>query len=341
MRTADFLYDLPEDAIAQTPVEPRDAARLLDTRDMSDRVFSELPTMLDPGDLVVVNHTRVRAARLRATKEASGGSVEILLLGERQDGAWDALIRPARRVRAGTTVLLAGGLRAGIVADPIEGRCTVDFGGVPASELESIFDAVGEIPLPPYIRTPLADSDRYQTVFADEVGSAAAPTAGLHFTPQLLDDLLASDIEVASVELRVGIDTFRPISADEITDHRMHSEYYSVPAAASRAIEATRIRGGKVIGVGTTVVRTLESCGIGDGLVQPGEGSTELFIRPGYRFGVVDGVITNFHVPGSTLVVLIAAVLEGRWREVYEVALRRGYRFLSFGDAMFAEVRRT
>ncbi len=340
MDTAEFFYDLPDEAIAQTPVEPRDAARLLDTRDMTDRVFSDLPSMLQPGDLVVVNHTKVRAARLRATKEATGGSVEILLLGHRPDGTWDSLIRPARRVRAGMSLRVDGGLTAQVVADPIQGRCVIDFGEVSRPDLEWHFESVGEVPLPPYIRTPLPDRGRYQTVFADTIGSAAAPTAGLHFTPQTLDDLTRQDIAVTSVELRVGLDTFRPITSDKIADHRMHSEYYSVPAAAGEAIKAARIRGGRVIAVGTTVVRTLESSATGEGLVAPGNGSTDLFIRPGYRFQVVDAMITNFHVPGSTLIVLIASALGDRWREVYDAALARGYRFLSFGDAMFAEVPR-
>ncbi len=340
MHTADFFYDLPDEAIAQTPLEPRDAARLLDTRDMTDRVFSDLPSMLLPGDLVVVNHTKVRAARLRGTKVATGGAVEILLLGHRPDGMWDALIRPARRVRSGMTLRLEGDLTTQVVADPIEGRCVIDFGAISPPELESHFEAVGEIPLPPYIRTPLQDRGRYQTVFADAIGSAAAPTAGLHFTPQVLDSLTRRDIAVTSVELRVGLDTFRPITSEKIGDHRMHSEFYSVPAAAGEAIKAARIRGGRVIAVGTTVVRTLESSATGEGLVEPGRGSTQLFIRPGYRFEVVDAMVTNFHVPGSTLIVLIASVLGDRWREVYDAALARGYRFLSFGDAMFAEVVR-
>jgi S-adenosylmethionine:tRNA ribosyltransferase-isomerase len=339
MRTAEFFYDLPDAAIAQTPVEPRHAARLLDTRDLTDRVFSEVPVMLAGGDLVVVNRTRVRAARLRGTKVETGGSVEVLLLS-REEAIWEVLVRPARRIRSGQRLAFRQGLQAVVHAAPVEGRCTIEFLDVDESHLESLIEGAGEVPLPPYIHTPLQDPDRYQTVYAGELGSAAAPTAGLHFSERVLEDLNRRGIGLAYVDLRVGLDTFRPISTDGIDDHHIHSERFTVPEATSAAVGATRRRGGRVVAVGTTVVRSLESAVDREGRVRPFDGSTDLFIKPGYSFRAIDGVITNFHVPGSTLVVLVAAVLGDRWRLVYESALARGYRFLSFGDAMYAEVER-
>ncbi|HSR45831.1 MAG TPA: tRNA preQ1(34) S-adenosylmethionine ribosyltransferase-isomerase QueA [Acidimicrobiia bacterium] len=340
MKTADFFYDLPETAIAQTPIEPRDAARLLDTRDMTDRRFEELPHMLEAGDLLVVNRTRVRAARLLGTKSETGGAVETLLLSQTGDGGWDALIKPARRVRAGLRIEFARGLNAVVRQAPVDGRCIIEFPGRDDHELPDLIEAIGQVPLPPYIREPLADASRYQTVYANEVGSAAAPTAGLHFTENVLKSLAERGVERAHVDLEVGLDTFRPISVEEVEDHRMHSEKVLVPEETCAAISATRRRGGRIVAVGTTVVRSLESAADEDGIVHPFDAATALFINPGYRFRAVDGLITNFHVPGSTLVVLVAAILGNRWRAAYEEALERGYRFLSFGDAMYAEVKR-
>ncbi|MDF1597784.1 MAG: tRNA preQ1(34) S-adenosylmethionine ribosyltransferase-isomerase QueA [Acidimicrobiia bacterium] len=339
MQTSEFYYDLPDAAIAQTPVEPRHAARLLDTRDMADHVFSEVPLMLAGGDLVVVNRTRVRAARLRGFKVETGGAVEVLLLS-RDEAIWEALIRPARRVRPGQLLEFPPGLKAIVCTAPVEGRCTIEFLDVRESQLESLIEGAGEIPLPPYIHTPLQDPGRYQTVYAGDLGSAAAPTAGLHFSEQVLEGLSRRGVGLAYVDLRVGLDTFRPISADRIDQHHMHSERVTVPEETGSAISATRRRGGRVVAVGTTVVRSLESAVDREGRVRPFDGSTDLFIKPGYSFRAIDGLITNFHVPGSTLVVLVAALLGNRWRLAYETALRRGYRFLSFGDAMYAEVER-
>jgi len=340
MKTSDFFYDLPEAAIAQTPVEPRHSARLLDTRDMTDRRFSDVPRLLQAGDLIVVNRTRVRAARLRGTKAGTGGAVEVLLLSREADGTWDVLMRPSRRVREGIRFEFPGGLEAVVTRAPDEGRGAIEFPGVSSEALDEVIEEIGEVPLPPYIRATLEDPGRYQTVFAEEAGSAAAPTAGLHFSESVLAELDQREIGIAYVDLRVGLDTFRPISVDEIEDHRIHSEHVTVPEAACRAIATTRRRGGRVVAVGTTVVRSLESAADADGRVQQYEGRTDLFIRPGYRFKVIDGLITNFHVPGSTLIVLMAAVLGEGWKQVYQSALERGYRFLSFGDAMYADVER-
>lgn len=339
MKTSDFFYALPDEAIAQTPVEPRHAARLLDTATMTDRTFADLPAMLEAGDLVVVNNTRVRAARLRGAKTETGGSVEVLLLSRRGDG-WEALVRPARRIRVGTSIIFSQDLAAIVTDPPVEGRCLLELRG-PSDDVESAIAATGEVPLPPYIHASLPDPDRYQTIYAGEVGSAAAPTAGLHFSDSVLEELARRGIGLVSVDLKVGLDTFRPIAVENLIDHQMHSEAVTVSAATAAKINEAHRRGGKVIAVGTTVVRSLESAVDETGLVHAFDGPTNLFINPGYSFRAIDGLITNFHVPGSTLVVLIAAILGSGWRRVYEQALLRGYRFLSFGDAMYAEVERS
>lgn len=335
MDTDRFDYDLPELAIAQSPVEPRDAALLLRCDPLEDRVFRELPVLLEPGDLVVVNRTRVRAARLRGHKEPSRGAVELLLLRRVDSTRWEALIRPARRIRAGMRLAL-GPIGAEVVTDPEQGRVVVRLEAA-VGDIEDAIAAAGEVPLPPYIHEALDDPERYQTIFAKTIGSAAAPTAALHFTEGLRRDLHERGVELTEIDLTVGLDTFRPISAADTDDHEMHSETWVVPDAAAEAIAATRRRGGRVVAVGTTVVRTLESAGVGGGLVAAGHGATDLFITPGYHLQVVDVVITNFHAPRTTLIVMIAALLGDRWKDLYEHALCHGYRFLSFGDAMLIE----
>jgi S-adenosylmethionine:tRNA ribosyltransferase-isomerase len=330
--TDDFDYELPEYAIAQHPATPRESARLLDCRTLEDRRFSDLPEMLVPGDLVVVNNTRVRSARLRGSKEDTGGAVEVLLLAEHGDGGWEVLLRPARRIRKGTR-LRFGRTAAVVAGDPVEGRAVLHFDG----DVEQLAREIGHVPLPPYITAQLSDPTEYQTVFAERVGSAAAPTAGLHFSRAVLDRLRERGIEVATLDLEVGVDTFRPISTETIEAHTMHSERFDIPPATAEAFDGARERGGRVVAIGTTVVRALESAFDGQGIA-PGTASTELFIHPGYRFEAVDAIVTNYHVPRSTLIVLIAAFVGERWREIYETALSRGYRFLSFGDAMYAEL---
>lgn len=329
MRTSEFDYELPDKLIAQTPTEPRDAARLLRASDLSDWSVRDLPRLLDPGDVVVINDTRVRAARLRGHRRHSGGAVELLLLG-RRGKHWEALVRPARRLRAGA-IIDFGRMSARLQTDPVDGLVEVTL---ETSEdcVEDVVAAVGEVPLPPYIHEPLSDPQRYQTVFARRVGSAAAPTAALHFTQDTFGALEASGVEVATIELQVGLDTFRPITVEKIAGHQMHSEWISVQAEAAGRIRAARERGGRVVAIGTTVVRALETAAA-NGELSPFEGPTRLYIMPGYRFRVVDLLMTNFHIPSSSLLVLVAAFVGESWRDVYRAAIERNYRFLSFGDA--------
>lgn len=335
MRVEEFTYPLPESAIAQEAIEPRHDARLLDTRDMSDHVFLDLPSLLRPGDLVVVNETRVRAARLVGRRAGSGGKVELLLLTSRADGSWEALARPSRRLRAGVE-LEFDGLGATVLEGPRDGMVVVDL---QSPDVEAAIEAAGLVPLPPYFKGSLDDPSRYQTMFARSTGSAAAPTAGLHFTSEVVASLRSAGVEIAPVDLHVGIDTFRPIAVEDIEDHRMHAEWCTVPTTTAEAIDRVRAAGGRVVAAGTTVTRALETFGNEDGTVESSSGETTLFLKPGDRFRVVDALITNFHVPGSTLVVLVAGFMGERWREAYQTALDRGYRFLSFGDAMYAERR--
>lgn len=333
MLTSHFDYDLPDRAIAQTPIEPRDRSRLLDTSTGQDHLFEDLPRMLSPGDLVVVNDTRVRAARLQARKVETGGAVEVLLLERQAGDEWTAMVKPARRLRKGS-LLVAGPIRAELLSDPDGG--IVQLALEAPTDIEDAVARVGEVPLPPYITADLNDPWRYQTVYADTPGSAAAPTAGLHFTSGVLDEVDARGIERAQVELRVGIGTFRPISTERVEEHVMHPEWISVSESTVAAVADTRRRGGRVVAIGTTVVRALESAAP-DGELKPWEGHTDLFITPGFRFSVVDRLVTNFHMPRSSLIVMVAAFMGPEWRRNYELALDRGYRFLSFGDAMLAD----
>jgi S-adenosylmethionine:tRNA ribosyltransferase-isomerase len=336
VRVADFHYDLPDTSIAQSAIEPRHDARLLDSRDMSDHRFLDLADLLEPGDLLVVNDTMVRPARLVGRRVDTGGKVELLLLDRRSDGWWDALARPSRRLRPGI-VLEFDGLSAIVESIPDGGMVAVSLD---SDDEEAAIGSIGAIPLPPYFTGTLPDADRYQTIYAREPGSAAAPTAGLHFTEEVLARLDERGVNMTTVDLHVSLDTFRPMSVDDIEDHEMHAEWCSVPVESVARIADTRGAGGKVVAVGTTVVRTLESMADGRGGVRSGSHRTNLFIRPGYKFEVVDALITNFHMPSSTLLVLLAAFMGPGWREIYETALTRGYRFLSFGDAMYVEPRR-
>lgn len=299
---------------------------------MSDHRFLELSELLEPGDLVVVNETRVRAARLLGQRAGTGGKVELFLLSKGADGSWEAMARPARRLREGVILEFEG-----LIATVLEKRHGLLTVFLDADDEEAAIQQAGEVPLPPYFTGRLNDDDRYQTMFARKLGSAAAPTAGLHFTPEVVRRLEEKGIGMATVDLHVSLDTFRPITAGTVEEHQMHSEWCAVPPETAKAVAEA----GRVIAVGTTVVRTLESFATGPGLVEPGEKSTNLFLMPGSDFQVVDGLATNFHMPGSTLLVLLAAFMGDRWREAYETALARGYRFLSFGDAMYAERERT
>lgn len=321
-------YSLPSSAIAQTPVEPRDAARLLvDGRDgVAHLRVRDLPTLLRPGDVLVVNESRVLPARLHLRK-ATGGAVEVLLVEDLGDDAWTALVKPGRRLPPGTHVTTDDGSLSVLVGDVLAGgarRVVLDAPDVPAALARA-----GEVPLPPYITEPLADPDRYQTVYASAPGSVAAPTAGLHLTPAVLDAVRSIGVEVHTVDLHVGLGTFRPVTAERLEDHEVHEERYVVPAATMLACE----RAARVVAIGTTTVRALESAAASGTL----SGRTRLLIAPGHDWRVVDALLTNFHLPCSTLLLLVESFIGPRWRELYDLALGEGYRFLSFGDAMFLE----
>lgn len=333
MRTADFDYELPDELIAQVPVEPRDAARLLVLDrahgSLTHRRVRDLPELLRPGDLVVVNRSRVLPARVRG-RLPSGGAAEALLLRRLGPGHWQALTRPARRLRRDAWIQVGDGLRLRVASVAEEGlrELIVEADG---ADPDAALLAAGLLPLPPYIHAWHGDPERYQTVYGDVEGSAAAPTAGLHFTPELLARLQQAGVELARVTLHVGLDTFRPVAADDPADHPMHAEWYAVAAETQAAVRAAHARGGRVVAIGTTCVRTLESWATSD---EP-EGWTRLFIRPGYQFRAVDAMLTNFHLPRSTLVMLVSA-FAGREAilRAYAEAVERRYRFFSFGDAM-------
>jgi len=337
MHTKDFDYDLPEAAIAQEAIEPRDASRLLVAATMQDMHFSDLPMILEPGDLLVVNTTRVRAARLIGHRPPGMGRTEVLLTQRVDPQRWRALVRPASKLRAGSRIQ-CNGLDVTLMTDPAEGVATVTISA--EGDIEEAIASVGEVPLPPYFKGTIADPERYQTLFADRIGSSAAPTAALHFTTAVVEGLAERGIEIATVELEVGLDTFRPMLEGNVEDHRIHTERIIVPPETVAAVNATRIRGGNVVAVGTTVVRTLESAANGDGGITEFDGPTSLFITPGYQPKVVDAVITNFHAPRTTLLVMLAAFMGNRWADAYRHALDSEYRFLSFGDAMYIEVDR-
>lgn len=338
MLTSDFYYDLPQELIAQQPVEPRDSSRLLvahrTTGDIEHRVFRQITDYLRAGDALVINDTRVIPARLLGHKADSGGAVELLLLKRLDNDTWEALVRPGRKARLGTEVVFGDGrLRANLLRDTEAGGRVVRFRyeGV----FEEALEELGRMPLPPYIHKELEDRERYQTVYAAHDGSAAAPTAGLHFTPELLKRVAALGVDIVPVLLHVGLGTFRPVKAREVSAHTMHSERYEVTPDASARINAARARGGRVVCVGTTTVRTLESVANAAGVVRPGCGETAIFITPGVPIRAVDALITNFHLPESTLLMLVSALM-GREQALaaYAEAVRERYRFFSFGDAM-------
>jgi S-adenosylmethionine:tRNA ribosyltransferase-isomerase len=332
MDTADFDYSLPSSAIAQVPIEPRDSARLLIDRGPGRRPghghITDLPSLVGPGDVVVLNTTRVLPARLRLHK-VTGGAVEVLLLEplDPEERTWEALVRPSRKVAPGTVLQAGADLRVVVGDDLGEGRRQVALELGPGADLLGVLEGHGEVPLPPYITTPLADPERYQTTYADQPGSVAAPTAGLHLTVAVLDAMRATGATVVPVELIVGLGTFRPITTGTVEDHAMHAERYRVPETTMAAVQGAE----RVVAVGTTTVRALEAAAAGGDL----SGRTELFIHGERPFALVDALLTNFHQPRSSLLVLIDALIGPRWRALYEEALREGYRFLSFGDAMF------
>lgn len=340
MKTSDFYYDLPPELIAQTPAQERSASRLLvydrKTKTISDEVFSDITRHLHPGDILVRNTTRVIPARLFGTRPDTGGKMEFLLLKRLDAHRWECLVRPGRRAKPGLTYVVSDALSATICEPTDAGGRVVRFAydGV----FEEILDRVGEMPLPPYISQRLSERERYQTVYARENGSAAAPTAGLHFTEALLDTLRANGVLIADVLLHVGLGTFRPVSAENVEEHHMHSEYFEVSESAAATINAARAAGGRIVSVGTTSCRTLESVTDADGIVHAQSGWTDIFITPGYRFKAVDALITNFHLPESTLLMLVSALCSREeMLSVYAHAVQERYRFFSFGDAMFIQ----
>lgn len=345
MKTSDFDYELPERLIAQTPVEPRDHSRLMvvhcDTGIREDKHFYEVIDYLNPGDALVINETKVIPARLLGVKEETGVPVEVLLLRRKNQTDWEALVRPGRRLKPGTRCSFGDGLLKCEIMESVQeigGRIVrFHYDGV----FEEILDKLGEMPLPPYIHEKLADQSRYQTVYAKNEGSAAAPTAGLHFTPELLEKIRQKEITIVPVTLHVGLGTFRPVSVEDVKEHVMHSEWYQVTEEAANKLNAIRAAGGRLVCVGTTSVRTIETVATEDGLVHPGAGDTAIFIYPGKRIKAVDALITNFHLPQSTLLMLVSTFM-GRETalSVYREAVEKEYRFFSFGDAMLIDGNR-
>lgn len=336
MRLSQFDYELPERLIAQHPIEPRDSSRLLvldrAATNIRHGVFTDLLDYISPGDTLVFNDTRVIPARLMGRRADTGGKIEVFLLTEKGEGEWEVLVKPGKRAKPGTVIEFSSELCCEVIGGTDFGGRVVKF--TFTGIFAEILDRLGETPLPPYIHERLSDSERYQTVYSRERGSAAAPTAGLHFTPQLLEQIRAKGARLAFITLHVGLGTFRPVSVEDITQHAMHKEFYSVSAEAAEAVNQAKQQGGRVIAVGTTAIRTLETAAR-SGRLTAGSGSTEIFIYPGYSFQLVDSILTNFHLPKSTLIMLISA-FAGRERVLaaYREAVENEYRFFSFGDAM-------
>ena len=336
---SDFYFDLPEELIAQDPLEDRSSSRLLvldkTSGEVEHHVFRDILDYLQAGDCLVINNTKVIPARLMGEREGTGASIEVLLLKRKENDIWETLVKPGKKARPGTKIIFGNGLLVGEVLDIVEeGNRLIQFHyeGI----FEEILDQLGQMPLPPYITHQLQDKNRYQTVYAKHDGSAAAPTAGLHFTPELLEAVKAKGVEIAEVTLHVGLGTFRPVKEDNLINHHMHSEFYRIEQSEADKINKAKENGHRIISVGTTSTRTLESAAKEDGTISACNGWTEIFIYPGYQFKVIDALITNFHLPESTLLMLVSA-LAGREHvlEAYKEAVDMGYRFFSFGDAMF------
>ena len=341
MKRQDFYYELPEELIAQDPLEDRSSSRLLvldkETGAFSHHVFKEITEYLHEGDCLVINDTKVIPARLIGSKVETNAKIEVLLLKRKENNVWETLVKPGKKAKVGAKISFGDGLLMGEVIDVVEeGNRLIkfDFDGI----FEEILDQLGQMPLPPYITHQLEDKNRYQTVYATHTGSAAAPTAGLHFTPELLEEIKAKGVDIARVTLHVGLGTFRPVKVDEITEHHMHSEFFMIDEEASEKINRAKETGHRVICVGTTSCRTVESAADENGHLEAKSGWTQIFIYPGYKFKVLDCLITNFHLPESTLIMLVSA-LAGREHVLvaYEEAVKERYRFFSFGDAMFIQ----
>ena len=341
MKVTDYYFDLPQEQIAQDPLEDRSSSRLLvldkETGEYSHHIFREITEFLKPGDCLVLNNTKVIPARLFGEKEGTQAKIEILLLKRKENDVWETLVKPGKKAKVGTKIIFGGGLLVGEVIDIVEdGNRLIKF--TYEGIFEEILDQLGQMPLPPYITHQLKDKNRYQTVYAKYDGSAAAPTAGLHFTPELLQQVKDMGVDIAEVTLHVGLGTFRPVKVDNILEHHMHSEFYMVTQEAADKINNAKKNGHRVICVGTTSCRTIESAADENGMLRQSSGWTEIYIYPGYQFKVLDCLITNFHLPESTLLMLVSA-LAGREHVLaaYEEAVKEGYRFFSFGDAMFIQ----
>ena len=339
MKTSDFYYDLPQELIAQTPVEPRNSSRLMilhkDSGELEHRIFKDLPEYLRPGDCLILNDTRVIPARIYGVKEETGAVVEFLLLTQKENNVWECLCKPGKRAKVGTRFNFGEGKLYGTVIEIQEdGNRLVQFDC--QGNIYAVLDQIGQMPLPPYIKAELQDQERYQTVYSRELGSAAAPTAGLHFTKELLQQIADMGVKIGYVTLHVGLGTFRPVKEDEIEDHPMHSEFCIIPEETARMVNETKANGGRVICIGTTSCRTVESFADADGTLRAQSGWTDIFIYPGYQFKCMDALVTNFHLPESTLIMLVSA-LAGREHilNAYKIAVENRYRFFSFGDAMF------
>lgn len=341
MKTKDFYYDLPKELIAQTPIEPRDHSRLLvldrQSGEIRHKHFYDIIDELEPGDCLILNDSRVLPARIYGIKEPTGACVEFLLLKQVENDTWECLAGPGKKAKPGTRFSFGNGImNCEVLSVTEDGNRVVKFSYGEDGFFASL-EKVGKMPLPPYITKELEDQERYQTVYSRELGSAAAPTAGLHFTNELLDKIKAKGVNIGFVTLHVGLGTFRPVKADEITDHKMHSEHFEIPPATARLIAKTKENGKRVIAVGTTSCRSLEAAAsVNNGKIEPYVGSTEIFIYPGYKFKVLDGLITNFHLPESTLIMLVSAFAGyENTMNTYKIAVEEKYRFFSFGDAMF------
>lgn len=338
MKTSDFYYDLPQELIAQTPVEPRDSSRLMvinkDNGEIEHRIFRDLPNYLKPGDCLVLNDTRVIPARIYGVKKETGAVVEFLLLKQHENNVWECLCKPGKRAKIGTEFVFGEGLVDCTVTDITEdGNRIIKF-NCDSKEIYTILDKIGKMPLPPYITEELKNGERYQTVYSKELGSAAAPTAGLHFTEELLEKIKSMGVKIAYVTLHVGLGTFRPVKVDDVTKHKMHTEHYHISKETAAIINETKNNGGRVISVGTTSTRTLESVATKNGCICEDEDDTSIFIYPGYEFKCIDGLVTNFHLPESTLIMLISAFAGyDTVMNAYKVAVNEKYRFFSFGDA--------
>ena len=337
----DFSYELPEELIAQEPVEPRDSSRLMvldrDEKTVTDKTFSDIIDYLSAGDVLVINDSKVIPARIFGEKEGSGAPIEIVLLRRRGTDLWEALTRPGKKAKPGTDIIFSSELRAHVEEVVEGGNRILRFEYDKTKEdFFSLIDKLGSMPLPPYIKKPLEDKDRYQTVYASERGSAAAPTAGLHFTPELLEKIREKGVKIAPVMLHVGLGTFRPVKVEKIAEHTMHSEFITVTKESADIINEARKNGGRIIAVGTTSCRTLESASDENGIVHPTCDDTKIFIYPGYKFKATDALITNFHLPESTLIMLVSALASRELvMDAYASAVEKKYRFFSFGDAMF------